>query len=262
VNRDFSFHLPIWLLCLLCLLLMLAFSEAGFRAGRRSRTQCDEAMRSRITIFESAILGVLGLLMGFTISMAVVRFDLRRQLVVAEANAIGTTWLRSKTMPAPDNAEFAGLLREYVNVRLRYVPPMDLDHMHELREEGRRLQDELWLRATGFALRDQRSVPAGLLLQSLNQSIDLEASRWAAFWARVPQSVIFMNLLIALLGATLLGYDFGLIGKRHMLSMVMLAIAISGVLTVIIDLDRPWQGLILVSQQPMIDLQKQLANSR
>ena len=262
MNRYLTFEMPIWLLYLLCLLLMLACSEAGFLAGRRARAKFDGAMRSQITIFESAILGVLGLLMGFTMSMAVTRFDMRRLLVVQEANAIGTTWLRSKMMPEPEDAEFTGLLREYVDVRLRYVPAMDLNQMFELREQGRRLQNELWLRASGLALKDQRSVPAGLLLQSLNQSIDLEAARWAAFWGRVPQSVICMNTLIAMLAAELLGYGFGLIGKRHMVSTVMLAVSISGVLAVIVDLDRPWQGFIKVSQRPMIDLQKQLASPR
>jgi hypothetical protein len=262
VNRYFSFELPIWLLYLLCLLFMLASSEVGFLAGRRASKKFDEAMRSRITIFESAILGVLGLLMGFTMSMAVTRFDLRRLLVVQEANAIGTTWLRSKMMPAPEGAEFAGLLREYVVVRLRYVPALDLDRLPELRAQGKRLQSELWLRASESALRDQRSVPAGLLLQSLNESIDLESARWAAFWGRVPQSVIYVNVLIAMLAAELLGYGFGLIGKRHMVSTVLLAVSISSVLAVIVDLDRPWQGFIKVSQQPMIDLQKDLANPR
>lgn len=198
--------------------------------------------------------------MGFTMSMAVTRFELRRQLVVDEANAIGTTWLRSKMMPSPDNAEFAGLLRQYVDARMSYFEKQKLDQMPGLRAQGARLQSQLWSRAAGFAVKD-RSVNASLLLQSLNQSIDLEATRWAAFWGHVPQSVIFLNTLIAMLAAALLGYGFGLIGKRHMVSIVLLAVSISGVLSVIIDLDRPWQGFIAVSQQPMIDLQKQLANS-
>jgi uncharacterized membrane protein len=260
VNRYLFFEVPIWLMSLIGLLFMLACSEIGFRAGYRARTRLDEAVRSRNTIFESAILGVLGLLMGFTMSMAVTRFELRRQLVVDEANAIGTTWLRSKMMPSPDNAEFAGLLRQYVDARMSYFEKQKLDQMPGLRAQGARLQSQLWSLASGFAVKD-RSVNASLLLQSLNQSIDLEATRWAAFWGHVPQSVIFLNTLIAMLAAALLGYGFGLIGKRHMVSIVLLAVSISGVLSVIIDLDRPWQGFITVSQQPMVDLQKQLASS-
>jgi hypothetical protein len=216
-------------------------------------------MRARTTILESAILGVLGLLMGFTMSMAVARYDLRRRLVIDEANAIGTTFLRSKLMPASESAEFAGLLRQYVDVRVAYAARTKLNELFEARVQDGRLQRQLWLQAAAFAVRE-RSVNASLLLQSLNQSIDLEATRWASFWGRVPPSVICINMLIAMLAAALLGYGFGLIGKRHILSIVLLAFSITGVLSVIVDLDRPWQGLIIVSQQPMIDLQKQLAN--
>jgi hypothetical protein len=260
-DRYLFFDVPISLLALLVLLLMLGCSEIGFWAGGKARTHVDEAVRSRNAVFESAILGVLGLLLGFTMSMAVTRFELRRQLVVDEANAIGTTWLRSQLMPAPDSAEFSGLLRQYVDARLRYSPAMKLGDMPGVRAEGARLQSQLWSRAAGFAVKD-RSVNSSLLLQALNQSIDLEATRWAAFWGHVPQSVIFINVVIAMFAAGLLGYGFGLIGKRNVASIVLLSLAICGVLTVIVDLDRPWQGLIQISQQPMIDVQQQLAGQR
>jgi hypothetical protein len=260
VNRYLFFDVPIWVLGFLALLLMLGCSEVGFRVGYKSRDRFDESMRSRTTIFESAILGVLGLLMGFTMSMAVTRFEARRQLVIDEANAIGTTWLRSKIIPAPGDAEFAALLRQYVDARVAYTARTRLDELPEIRAQDARLQRELWSRAMGFAVKD-RSVNAGLLLQSLNQSIDLEAARWAFFWGHVPQSVIYLNALIAMLAAALLGYGFGMIGKRHVVSIVLLAASISGVLSVIVDLDRPWQGFIKVSQEPMFDLQKQMANS-
>ena len=261
MHSDFYFEFKLVVVAIVCVLLMLACSEAGFRVGNRARPSVDEVMRERITIFESAILGVLGLLMGFTMAMAVARFDVRRQLVMDEANAIDTTWLRSKMLPAPGNTEFAGILREYVDARLLYASEMDDNRLPAEREEGERLQHELWSRASAFAMSDQRSVPAGLLLQSLNQMIDLEAARWTAFMAHVPESVMYGNLALALLSITLLGYGFGLIGRRHMFSTVLLAIAISGVLMVIADLDRPREGFIKISQQPMIDLEKLIDKS-
>jgi hypothetical protein len=261
VDRYLFFDLPIESLGITCLVLMLACSEAGFRIGVLARERVDEAMRSRITIFEGAMLGVLGLLIGFTMSMGAARFDTRRQLVVDEANAIGTTWLRSKVMPAPENAEFAGLLLQYVDARVQFTKARNLKELPQERAIAARLQDQLWSRATGFAARDPRSVPAGLLLQTSNQMIDLEATRWASFWSHIPDSVLCANVLIATLAATLLGYGFGVIGRRNMISTLMLALSISSVLTVIVDLDRPWQGYIKVSQQPMIDLQKQMKNA-
>ena len=213
-------------------------------------------------MFEGTMLAVLGLLLAFTMSMGATRYDMRRHLVVEESNAIGTTWLRSKMLPAPENAEFARLLHQYVDARVRFAGEKSLRELPLQREAEARLQDALWSHATAFAARDPRSVPAGLLLQTSNEMIDLEAARWASFWSHVPQSIICVNLFIAMLAATLLGYGFGLIGRRHMISTLMLAVSISSVLAVIVDLDRPWQGYIRVSQQPMIDLQKQLENAR
>ena len=259
MNGYLLFDVPIWVLGLVALVLMLGCSEIGFRVGYKVRGQFDEAMRSRTTIFESALLGVLGLLMAFTISMAVTRFEVRRQLVIDEANAIGTTWLRSKVIPSPGDAEFDTLLRQYVDARVAYASRTKLDELPEIRAKDALLQRELWSRAVAFAVKD-RSVNASLLLQSLNQSIDLEATRWAFFWGHVPQSVIYLNTLIAMLASALLGYGFGLIGKRHVLSIVLLAASISGVLSVIVDLDRPWQGFIKVSQEPILDLQQQMKN--
>jgi hypothetical protein len=262
MHSDLYFELKLAVMAIFCILLMLVCSEVGFLAGKKARPRVDEVMRERVTIFESAVLGVLGLLLGFTMSMAVARFDLRRQLVMDEANAIDTTWHRSQILPAPGNQEFANVLRKYVDQRVLYAAEKDDRRLPEERETGERLQDELWSRATAFAMADQRSVPAGLLMQSLNQMIDLEAARWTAFVTHVPQSVMLGNLFLALLSITMIGYGFGLIGKRHMFSTVMLAISISGVLMVITDLDRPREGFIKISQQPMIDVQKLINKSR
>ena len=130
------FDLPIEALGIICLVLMLACSEAGFRVGLRARGSVDEAMRSRITIFEGAMLGVLGLLMAFTMSMGAARFDARRQLVVEEANAIGTTWLRSKVMPEPESTEFAAVLRQYVDARVQFTKVKNLKEFPQERASG------------------------------------------------------------------------------------------------------------------------------
>lgn len=99
-----------------------------------------------------------------------------------------------------------------------------------------------------------------MLVQSLNQVIDLDATRWKALNDHVPDSVIYVNALVGLLAAMLVGYTYGLSGRRQLFSMFVLALAITIVLSVIIDLDRPRSGFIRVSQQPMIDLQHDLSN--
>jgi hypothetical protein len=103
-------------------------------------------------------------------------------------------------------------------------------------------------------------VKTSLLLQSLNQTIDLEAARWAALQNQVPSAVIYVNMMLAVMTSFLVAYSFGTNGLRHQMSMWSLAFAIIAVLGVIIDLDRPRRGFIRVSQEPLIDLQRQLQN--
>jgi hypothetical protein len=237
--------------------LMLVATEAGLRLGRKSEANTPDKTKSQISVIEAAILGVLALLLGFTMSMAVSRYEVRRQLVLDEANAIGTSRLRAELLPAPEGPEIGSLLREYIDVRVQYgTAGNDLARLDSLYAQTVRLQNEFWARAVACAEKDPNPVRAGLLLQSLNQAIDLGSARRMAFQNPVPESVIYVNGIVALLAATLVGYAFGLNGRREVFSMCVLALAITLVLAVIFDLDRPRSSLIRVSQQPMIDLQQ------
>jgi hypothetical protein len=235
--------------------LMMAATEVGYRLGRKSAANIPENTKSQISTVEAAILGVLALLLGFTMSMAVSRFEIRKQLVLEEADAIGTSRLRAQLLPAPAGPEIVTLLRQYIDVRVQYGNAgNDLTRIEELNAQTAQLQTELWTRTTAYAQQDPNPVTAGLLLQSLNQAIDLGEARWMAFQNHVPESVIYVNAAVSLLSAMLVGYSFGVNGRRNIFSMCVLAVSITLVLAVIIDLDRPRSGFIRGSQQPMIDL--------
>ena len=235
--------------------LTLTVIEVGFRLGRKVEARTPESIKSQIFTVEAGILGILALLLGFTMSMAVSRFEIRKQLVLEEADAIGTSSLRAQLLPAPADAEITSLLRQYVNVRVQYgAAGNDFARLVDLNRQTAHLQTELWTRIATYAQQDPNPVRAGLLLQSLNQAIDLAEARWMAFQNRVPESVIYVDAAIGLLSSMLVGYAFGVNGRRNMFSMFILAVAIALVLAVIIDLDRPRSGYIRGSQQPMIDL--------
>jgi hypothetical protein len=259
MNGEILYRANEWVLSLVFLALLVAASEAGFRLGRRRRKQTSEDTKSQMSTVGAGILGVLGLLLGFTMSMAVTRFEVRKHLVLEEANAIGTAHLRTQLLPAAEGREIADLLRAYTNVR---VPPEDGRDLYtqitSARQKSARLQDAFWQRAVAYGQEDPNPVRAGLLLQSLNDVIDLDAARWMAFQNHVPEAVIYVIAMVGLLAATVVGYSFGLGGLRQLFSICMLSLAVTLVLAVIIDLDRPREGFIHVSQQPMLDLQKQL----
>lgn len=235
--------------------LMMAALELGYRLGRKVEAGIPQNTKSQISTIEAAILGVLALLLGFTMSMAVTRFESRKQLVLEEADAIGTSLLRAQLLPAPAGPEISSLLRQYMNVRVQYGNAgSDLARLEELNTRTTSMQTELWARTAAYAQQNPNPVTTGLLLQSLNQAFDVEEARWMAFQNHVPESVIYVNAAVGLLSAMLVGYSFGVNGRRNIFSMCVLAVSITLVLGVIIDLDRPRSGFIRGSQQPMVDL--------
>ncbi len=117
------------------------------------------------------------------------------------------------------------------------------------------MQNEFWTRAVAYEQKGPGSPSAGLLLQSLNEAIDLESARWMAIQNRVLSTVITVNCIVAILATILVGHGFGRDGRHQAFATSMLVLAIAEVLAVIVDLDRPRQGLIQVSQQPLVDLQ-------
>jgi prepilin signal peptidase PulO-like enzyme (type II secretory pathway) len=260
VNEGFLYGTHEVVIQCIFLALMLAATEIGFRLGIRIEASTPADTKSQISTVEAAVLGVLALLLGFTMSMAVSRFEVRKQLVLDEANAINTSYLRSQLLPAPEGAAIASLLRQYVSVRVQYgtAAGNDLARLESLKEQTSLLQKEFWALAVAYAQRDPNEVKAGSMVQSLNEAIDLAAARWMALKNHVPASVIYVNAVVSLLSVFLVGYTFGVNGRRNILSMCVLALSITLVLAVIIDLDRPRSGFIRASQQPMIDLLNQL----
>lgn len=238
--------------------MMAAACETGYWLGIRSRAA--EKTKALVPIVAGSILAIMGLLLGFTMSMSVSRYDGRRRLVVEEANAIETAYLRAQALPPSESAEMQELIRQYAKVRLRVsLAALDPQELQRGREEADRLQKQMWSRAVAVAQKDPQSVPAGLMMESLNNVFGVENSRWISFVAHVPEGVLYVNALMGLVSALLVGYDFGITGHRHLLSEAMLIFSVAMVMTVIVELDRPHSGIVRVSQQPLIDLQQRLA---
>jgi hypothetical protein len=204
VNESFLYQTHEVIIQGVFFVLMMAATEAGYRFGSRSEANVPENTKSQITTVEAALLGVLALLLGFTMSMAVSRFEIRKQLVLEEADAIGTSLLRARLLSSPAGPEVEGLLRRYINVRVQYgIAGNDLPRLEQLNTQTAQLQTELWTRATVYAQQNPNPVTAGLLLQSLNQAIDAGEARWMAFQNHVPESVIYVNAAVSLLSAML-----------------------------------------------------------
>src|SRR3974377_781651 len=242
------------LLGVVCFALMLIASEAGFRLGRRSTEQGIKDTKSQHLTVEAGILGVLGLLLGFTMSMALTRFEVRKQLVLEEAQAIGAAYLFTQLLPVEEGKEIADLLVAYTRTRIRGEDEHDVyEQITAARQESSRLQEAFWRRAVAYGQKEPNVVRTGLLLQSLKEVIQLDAARWTAFQDHVPPMVIYTITCAGLLALMIAVYPFGLSGLRQPFSICLMALAITLVLAIIVDVDRPREGLIRVSPQPLLD---------
>jgi hypothetical protein len=158
-----------------CLALVLASIEIGWQLGTRAKGRGG----SNVFALEQALLGLLALIIGFTFLMALTRFEARREAVVNEANAIGTTALRARLLAEPQRTESLKLLQEYARIRVENVRTgLSLAELPNVIARSNEIQEALWLGAKASAANDTALIPAGLFIQSLNEMIAAKASVW------------------------------------------------------------------------------------
>jgi len=216
--------------------------------------------KDNVSTLEGAILGLLALMIGFTFAMALSRFEARRDAVLIEANAIGTTALRARLLPAPHSGETLKLLREYVQLRLditRHMPtPAELDTMVG---RSNAIQEALWQQAKAVAARDNAMVPTGLFIQSLNEMIDDQEKRLMAVRNRLPIVILLALYGVATVAVGFAGYASGSQTRRSRLPVYLVGILVAAMVILIQDLDRPGAGFIRVGQESMFSVAASIA---
>ena len=251
--------LPLWAVFLIELAVGWIVLEAGYRAGRWRHARTVEEKDAPVGAMVAAILGLVAFMLAFTFGLAASRFDAKRQTVLEEANAIGTTYLRTRLLPEPQKTALAKLLRDYVDVRVRTVQKGNIS---EAIAESEKLQESMWQQAVAVADKDRGSIMTGLFVQSLNEMIDVHAKRlMAGVRGRIPLTIWFGLFSLAGLGICAMGYQAGLSATRRSPAMMALVVAFAGVLFLIVDLDRGREGLLTVDQTAMTDLQRSMHSS-
>lgn len=244
-----------FLVALVFFVLLMAASEGGYLLGRRWRNASDGGKKDHVSVIQGAVFAMLGLLLAFSFSMAAARFENRKQNVVEESNAIGTSYLRTDLLPEPQRTASATLFREYTDARLGLArPDWYLSTSSRERERVAGLQRELWAQGVAAAELDQRPEVTSLFVSSLNEVFDAQARRDAGLRNHVPEIILVMIFAFSILTLGILGYGSGLAGGRSILATAITALLIVVVVFVIMDLDRPYRGLITVNQQAMIDV--------
>jgi hypothetical protein len=245
-----------WAFGLAATTVLLALAEAGHRVGHRLNVTNDEARRHQVVIVQNAVLALLGLLLGFTFSMAVARYDTRRALVMKEANVIETAWLGAGLLSDAHRQPIRDLLREYIDVRLRAQAELH-DHV-QLAGELRRseeIQSLLWQHAEGAAAEAPTPITA-TFVQTVTDLIDTDGERVEGWRNRIPPGVWLILLVVASVGCFTSAYVSGAFAVRSPFTSLVLPLLVSVVMLLIFDMTHERQGFIGMSQQSMIDLRR------
>jgi hypothetical protein len=247
--------LPLWALFIVILLVVLLSVEFGYRLGKYRRSHHETEKEAPLGTMVGATLGLLAFILAFTFGLAAARFDARRQTLLDEANAIGTTYLRAGMLPERGD-EVRRLLRDYVAARLEAVRS---GNVAEGIRRSENIQQQVWTEAETVGEKNPNSIVVGLFVQSLNEMIDLHAKRvQTGVRSRIPGAIWLGLFAVAALSLATMGYHAGLSGTRRSLAIVAVAVTFSVVIELIADLDRPLEGVLRVSQQALLDVQRSM----
>jgi hypothetical protein len=254
VTRGLFEGIPLLLVLVGTVVAFFGTAEVGYRVGRRVRVRDATGSLADLGTTLGGLLGLLGLLLAFTFGMAGSRFDDRKTLVIEEANAIGTAWLRADLVPEPMRTQAREVLRDYAQSRIDAAAAGGAAARSEAIARAERLHGSLWT-LTVAAATAAPSPTVALFVAAVNEVIDMHARRLAASMRNPIPPIIFGTLyVVALLVLAALGYSRGLVGDRSAVATLLLSVVLAVVLALILDLDRPGEGYLRVDQQAMQDV--------
>jgi len=224
---------------------IVACLAVGYRIGQGISKEQLELAHEGVGVVETAIFALLGLLLGFSFAGGTSRLDEGRQLIVQEANAIGTAYLRLDVLSANDQPEMRHLFRDYLDTRLHVYEKLP-DPVAADRElaHAAQIQQEIWSRAVIATRSDPTQNVALLLLPALNEMIDITTARTIALHTHLPSLIFTLLMIVALLSGLLAGYAMAKRKSRSWLHMLLYAAVVASTIYVVIDLDYPRSGLI------------------
>ena len=213
-----------------------------------------EDEREDFGVVEAAILTLLGLLIGFTFSMAISRYDQRKNYEEEEANAIGTEYLRADLLPAADAAKVHDLLKKYLEQRILFYEVRDRAQLEQINATTTRLQTELWS-SVREPVAAQPTPVAAIVASGMNDVLNTQGYTQAAWWNRIPTAAWMLMAALAIGCNLLVGYGER---KTNRFLLMVLPLAVSVSFFLVADIDSPRRGLISVQPQNLISLSQSL----
>lgn len=244
----------VWNLALLVALVggLVLSVEIGFQLGRRDGKHDDPVGASQVGAIQAALLGLLGLLVAFSFSAAAARFLDRQDLIAADANSIGTMFLRAELLNDPMRYELQSALSDYRDNRLRAAHDLQEGRVAEYIAETEALHARIW----DAAFRGVRERPeyGVVVLGPANELIDLHTTRYAASRKKLPLPVLAVLLACSAIGCGIIGYSGGLVGRRRWFLTSSLAVLLGATIYVTLELDQARTGMLQLSDAPIAEL--------
>jgi len=248
---------PLWAVYVVTVVLALVFAEIGFRLGRWLQRRDPDSGKTGISgTVVGGMLGLMAFLLAFCIGIVLNQHNGRKAMVVTEANAVGTAYLQAGFLGESDRDLSRNLLREYVEIRLAVAA--DESVLQSTLARSEEIHSELWSIMEDNVHQGQDSDIMALLVASVNDVIDVHSLRLAAVDLRLPDLLWMVLYAATMLSFLLVGVSSSADGKRDLLAIFLFALALVAVLMIIVDLDRPQQGVLTVSQSALSDLLRQM----
>jgi hypothetical protein len=244
---------PIWMVYFGTVVLVLVAAELGFRIGIWFQNRDNSSQKTPMTgAVVGGMLGLMAFLLAFCIGIVINQHNGRKSMVVTEANAVGTAYLRAGFLSENDRALSRDLLREYVEIRLAAASDPSVLESTLTRSEAIHVQ--LWSLVEGAASEGLGSELFALFVESINEVFDVHTLRLAAIDLRLPNVLGTVLYAATMLSFLLVGVASSADGKRDPVAILLFALAFVAVFMIIVDLDRPQEGLLTVSQTALSDL--------
>lgn len=246
------YGLPIWIVFLGATGLLILVTELGFRIGRRLGRARQQRAKFETGAIQASVLGLLALFLGFTYSASMANFQERRLLVVKEANAINTAYLRAQLLPEPLARAAIATLKRHAALRIRWAAA-DAAQASAIAEPDQEMEKDLWAIAARLAEQD-RSAVAALFIKAVNGVVDASAERAASLGNRLPIQMFALLGLLAIVAMGIMGYGCGIADDRAFAATTIVSALIAAVAILISDIHEPRQGFVRENQQSLIDV--------
>ncbi|MBD9647648.1 hypothetical protein JVX98_09610 [Ensifer sp. PDNC004] len=219
----------------------LAAHEIGYRLGVRSKERAGGQIEN-VGVVVAGMLGLLAFVLALTLSFSTTRFTERRQGTLAEANAIGTAWLRAKAIGTPEALDVAKMLEDYTRAREDFVRAGRNDEaLAKANDDTSKLQQQIWRRVTTIIQQDPDPISASLMA-AVNDTFDASTAERYALGIRLPSQIFWLLLGVMILSMGALGYQFGLKGRPVRMLIVLLTLVWTAIIVNILDLASPRIG--------------------